>query len=172
MLPGVVFSQRKERVSRSSKPSRDSVFMAHPPQRATWMSAVVPGLGQAYNKKWWKIPIVYVSLGGCSYMVYSNQKQFARYKSAILARKDGQPDEFAGVLNEQALINEMDSYRKSRDLFIGAIILLYAVQIVDANVDAYLFTFNIDDNLTLRLAPVCSPLPEQACVGLSCSLKF
>jgi hypothetical protein len=147
----------------------------HSPKKATIYSAVLPGLGQAYNKKYWKIPVAYVGIGAFSYMAYNNQVEFNRYRNAYLIREAGGEDEFYNyITSSQGLINSMDKYRKQRDLcFIGAVVI-YAIQIVDANVDANLFDFDISDDLSMRLYPVSfnQAYSKTPVFGVSCAVKF
>ena len=125
----------------------------HSPKKAAIYSAILPSSGQFYNKKYWKMPIVIVGMGTPIYFAIDNQKEFNRYKNAYKLRLEGKEDEFFGKYNEQALINEMDRWRSYRDYCIIGAALVYILQIVDANVDAHLFDFDIDDNLTLKMMP-------------------
>lgn len=125
----------------------------HSPRRATIYSAVLPGLGQAYNKKWWKIPIIYAGICAGTYFAIDFHKEFIRFKNAYLQRIDGQTDEFNGILNETALNNEMDRWIRNRDLCIAGIALFYFLNIIDASVDAYLMDFDVSDNLSIHIRP-------------------
>lgn len=133
--------------------TKEEFEFLHSPRKASIYSAVLPGLGQAYNQKYWKIPIVYVGLGAFSYLAIDNHNEFNRFKNAYMQRADGEQDEFYGILNEQALINEMDRWRKFRDYNIIGIVAIYVLQIVDANVDAHLYNFDVSDDLSFRFAP-------------------
>ncbi|MDD2635162.1 MAG: DUF5683 domain-containing protein [Bacteroidales bacterium] len=150
----------------------------HSPRKATIYSAVLPGLGQFYNKKYWKIPIVYAGMGTFTYIAIQNQQEFSRYKTALLQRLDGQEDEFtingSQIYNDQAILNYMDNYRKNRDLCIIGTALFYAIQIVDANVDANLFDFDITDDLSLRILPqpVNNLYTQTTIPGIGCTIKF
>lgn len=146
----------------------------HSPRKATIYSAVLPGLGQFYNKKYWKIPIVYVGMGSFTYLAMQNQQEFNRYRTAMLLREDEQEDEFADIYNDQALLNFMDNYRKNRDLCIIGTVVFYAIQIVDANVDANLFDFDISDDLSLRIIPqpVNNQFTRTPIPGIACTIKF
>ncbi len=128
-------------------------YFTHSPRKASIYSAIVPGWGQAYNKKYWKIPVIYAGIGSFTYIALDNHKEFNRFKNAYLLRADGGQDEFFGILNEQALINEMDRWRKFRDYCIIGAVVVYVLQIVDANVDANLYNFDVSDDLSLRFAP-------------------
>lgn len=157
-----------------SQNAENTVEPLHSPRKATIYSAVLPGLGQAYNKKYWKIPIAYVGIGSFSYLAYANQVEFMRYKNAYLLRQDKQIDEFYGIKNDQALINNMDLHRKQRDLCIIGAAVFYAIQIVDANVDANLFDFDIDDDLSIRITPTSfnQVYARTPVLGINCTLKF
>lgn len=157
-------------------PQTDSLNVTniHSPKKATIYSAVLPGLGQAYNKKYWKIPIVYAGIGTLSYFIVDNQKEFNRFKNAYKIRMDNGQDEFYEILNEQGLINEMDRWRRYRDFCIIGTALVYILQIVDANVDAHLYDFDVGDNLTLRVFPkqFDNNFSRFPMLGVGCSLKF
>lgn len=131
----------------------DTVEFEHSPRKASIYSTVLPGLGQAYNEKYWKIPIIYAGIGVSTYLAIDNNNEFNRFRDAYIQRADGEQDEFAGILNEQALINEMDRWRKMRDYSIIGIAVIYILQIVDANVDANLYNFDVSDDLSLRFEP-------------------
>ncbi len=151
----------------------------HSPRKATIYSAVLPGAGQFYNKKYWKIPIAYIGIGAFSYFTIKNQKEFNRYKTAVLLRQDGKIDEFTDangnqIYNETALINYMDKYRKNRDLNIIGAFVVYAIQIVDANVDANLFDFDVSDQLSIKIIPnsINNYCVKEPATGISCFINF
>lgn len=151
----------------------------HSPKKASIYSAVVPGLGQFYNKKYWKIPIAYAGIGSFTYLAIKNQKEFNRFKTALLLRNDGEIDEFIDangneIYNETALINNMDKFRKNRDLCIIGVAVFYAIQIVDANVDANLFDFDIGDDLSLKILPQTNynSFSRKPVTGIYCTLNF
>ena len=137
------------------------------PSRAAFYSAVLPGLGQAYNKKYWKIPIVYGAIGTGLYAYIFNIDQYNRYRDAYKRRLVGfTDDEFydidnSGVIagspdvSDEALRDAQKFYQRNKDLSLLITIGLYALNIIDANVDAHLKQYNIDDDLTVR--PVLQP---------------
>lgn len=144
----------------------------HSPRTATLL-ALVPSAGQAYNRKYWKMPIVYATIGGCVYLAINQQQAFNRYKNAYLQREEGLSDEFYGRLSKEALLNNMDSKRTTRDYALAGALLFYALQIVDANVDAHLFYFDVGDNLTARLTPqTFTNYNYMPAIGLSCTINF
>jgi len=146
-------------------------------RKATVMSAIIPGLGQVYNRKWWKAPIIYAGLGGFGYLLYYNQGQYAYYAKNLKYENDDDPS----TINEtnyssDQLLSEKTRYRKYRDMgFIGCAII-YALNIVDANVDAHLKTFDVSDDLSLRIRPYtnvyCTNNSFGIQNGLSLSLNF
>lgn len=128
----------------------------HSPTLATLLSTAVPGAGQVYNKKYWKVPVIYAGIGTSLYFAFSNQKEFKRYKDAYLLRLDEDEttiDEFDGILTDENLTTNMDAFRRNRDFSYIIAGLFYVMNIVDATVDAHLFTFPVNDNLTLNLEP-------------------
>lgn len=128
----------------------------HSPAKATILSAVLPGAGQFYNKKYWKIPILYAGFAAIIYSVDFNQDRYIIYKNALQTRTDGDEttlDEFEGVYSEENLRTLKDFYRRNRDLsyIIGGIV--YVLNILDAHVDAHLYYFDVSDDLSLKISP-------------------
>ncbi|MEM9685794.1 MAG: DUF5683 domain-containing protein [Bacteroidota bacterium] len=132
------------------------------PSRAAFYSALLPGLGQAYNKKYWKIPIVYAAIGTGVYFYISNTNFYNQYRDAYKSRLAGfTTDEFydidgSGVIpgnpdiSDSALQDAQEFYQRNRDLSLLITVGLYALNIIDANVDAHLRQYNIDEDLTIR----------------------
>ena len=137
--------------------------------------ALVPGLGQIYNRKYWKLPIVYGGLMGCMYAVTWNNKNYKDYSTAY---KDIMYDAAEDAINnsnfKDQLKRQKDYFRRYRDLSIIITVGVYALSIVDAYVDAQLFDFDISPDLSLHLEPVVSPKTSVTprTYGLNCSLKF
>lgn len=126
------------------------------PNKAALFSAIIPGLGQAYNKKYWKMPIVYAAIGTSLYFGISNQKSFNKFKDAFTIRLDGDAttiDEFDGLLTDSGLESNIDFHQRNRDLAFIVAGLFYVLNIVDAAVDAHLFNFPKNDNLSFNLQP-------------------
>ena len=146
-------------------------------RKATIMSAIIPGLGQAYNRKWWKVPIVYAGLGGFGYLFYTNQKEFAFYGKNLKAENDGD----ASTLNEtnyssDQLLTLKNDFRKYRDLGVIGVTIIYLINIIDANVDAHLKTFDVSDDLSLQIKPYnnlyCFNNSVGIQTGVSLNFKF
>lgn len=148
--------------------------MRHRPGRAALYSAVLPGAGQIYNRKYWKAPIVWGGLAACVYYIDRNNKQFVRYKNDYLAIIDGDPsttDEFNGRYSADALRNVADTYHKWRDLSYIILTGVYILNIVDATVDGYFVRFDVSNDLALDLRPSLS-LAAQGGIGFSLALHL
>ena len=129
----------------------------HSPAKATILSAILPGAGQFYNKKYWKIPILYAGFAAIIYSVDFNQDRYIIYKNALQTRTDGDEttlDEFEGIYSEENLRTLKDFYRRNRDLsyIIGGIV--YVLNILDSHVDAHLYYFDVSDDLSMKVSPV------------------
>ena len=125
------------------------------PAKAAFYSAVLPGMGQAYNKKYWKIPLVYAALGTGVYFYVWNNDNYTKYQEAYKFRINGKPDDYDGLngnpfLSEDTLISAQESYKSDRDLSLLITIGLYVLQIVEASVNAHLLQHNVDDNLSFK----------------------
>lgn len=128
----------------------------HSPFKATIMSAALPGLGQVYNGKWWKVPIIYGGFGGLIYSSVFNDIKMREYKDAYLIRIDDDPnttDQFEGRYSDANLRELVDFYQRNRDLSLIFTGVLYALNIIDASVDAHLKDFDVSDDLTMKVRP-------------------
>ncbi len=144
------------------------------PSKAAFYSAVFPGAGQAFNKKYWKIPIVYMAIGTSIYSYDFNQKKYWNYRNAYKSRKAGyNNDEFQNlILEDNRLLDGADFHKKNRDLSMVFIISFYILNILDANIDAHLKQYNIDENLTLLPYYDKETNINSESVGLSLNLFF
>jgi hypothetical protein len=147
------------------------------PARAAFYSAVLPGLGQAYNKKYWKIPIVYAAIGTGVYFVVDNQQEYLRYQEAYKLRISGRPDEFDGTgdnpnISEDGLIRAQEVLKRNRDLAIFITIGLYALNIIEANVDAHLDDRAFSRNLSVRPTLELDPIGNQTVAGINLKFDF
>lgn len=140
------------------------------PSRAAFYSAVVPGLGQFYNKKYWKIPLVYGGIAASLYFYIDNNNDYNRFRDAYKRRLAGyDDDEFQGITTE-TLIRAQTTARRNKDTSLAVAIGVYLVNIIDANVDAHLRQFNVSDDLTIK--PNVEYNPIQATNNYSLSLTF
>jgi hypothetical protein len=135
--------------------SFDSIPL-HSPVKASVMSAVLPGLGQAYNKKYWKIPIIYAAMATTVYLSVDLNSRFKNYKQAYIYRTDNDPntiDPYELIYNDQTMVQLVDYYKRNRDFMYILTGLVYALNIIDASVDAHLFYFDVSDDLSLKITP-------------------
>ena len=146
------------------------------PAKAAFYSAILPGLGQAYNKKYWKIPIVYGALGTGIYFYIDNNNNYERARTAFKLMKAGKPHEFDGttgvMLNEEALVRAQKRYKKDRDLSLLVTVGLYVLQILEASTNAHLLQHNVDDNLSISPKLIKDSFSEKSIVGASINFKF
>ena len=148
------------------------------PSKAAFYSAVVPGLGQAYNKKYWKIPIVYAGIGTGIYFWIQQDQEYDRFRNAFKRRLAGfTDDEFYGdgdtpLVSNDRLIDAQRQAQKNKDISLIVAVAFYLVNIVDANVDAHLRQYNISDDLSLTPNLQIDPVSVQASYGLSLRYNF
>ena len=149
----------------------------HSPSKAAMLSSVFPGLGQVYNKKYWKLPIVYGAIGAAVYAITFNQDQFKIYEGAFYSQTDDDltNDQFDGTYDQRQLIELMNYYRQQRDLSIILGALAYGLNILDAYVDAHLMYYDVSDDLSLRWEPALinnqANMPSAIGVGITLSFK-
>jgi len=159
----------------------------HSPRKATIYSAVLPGLGQIYNRKYWKIPIVYGGFATLGYFINFNNGEYVKFRQAysdiidsdpntvsyvkLIGNKDMLKDENKGQLTER-LRSAKDYWRRNRDLVVIGTAVFYALNIIDASVDAHFFNFDISDDLTINWAPGPIICRENKLIGLQCRITF
>ena len=153
---------------------RDTL-QTHSASKAVLYSAILPGAGQAYNKKYWKIPIIYAGIGALIYAIDFNQKNYSTFKSAYIARTDNDSsttDNYPRYTSGN-LRTLFEFYRRDRDLCYILVSSLYILNILDAYVDAELFYFDVSDKLTLHSSPfILNSLGGDKIGGLSLRLVF
>ncbi len=149
--------------------------MKYNPTRAGLYSAVLPGLGQYYNKKYWKIPIVWGALGTGVGITLWNQKQYNRYRDAFIAELNGQQHEFSDIpgVTKEVLGRTQDRVKRQRDYAIAVTSLVYILNIVDAVVDAHLYEGRKDPDLALTPTVIFDEFGKYSSnAGLRVSYKF
>lgn len=162
--------QNRKNTSRALDPLR--------PAKAAFYSAVLPGLGQAYNKKYWKIPIVYGAIGTGLYFYLDNNKLYKQYRNAYKRRLAGfTDDEFYGpgdtpFLSDEALIRAQRTLKRNKELSMLVTVGLYVLNIIEANVDAHLLQYNLDENLALKPFIDFNNPNYTTQIGLSLNIKF
>jgi len=179
--------------NRVKKPKRDWNTWRPNPKRALWLALVLPGAGQIYNRKYWKLPIIYGGFMGCIYALTWNNMMYKDYSQAYLDIMDNDPGTASynkflhlGVeINDQNMErykslfkSRKDKYRRWRDLSFFVMLGVYAISVIDAYVDAELSEFDISKDLSLKVSPAVipnysggNPLQAQS-LGVNCSLNF
>ena len=174
MLLKPVMNYGQEMPLKSTEPPK-----THSVGKAAIYSAVLPGLGQAYNKKYWKIPIIYAGFGVLGYFVVMNNNEYKEFKEAYIyvANGDTVPTEnpYVTKYSQQQLKDAMDYYRRNRDLSIIIGALWYTLNILEAYVDAHFYDYEISDDLTMSIRPTTNyyfASPAGPAPGIKVSLKF
>lgn len=179
--------------------AQDSAFIAeanevptkveHSPKKATLYSTFLPGLGQAYNKKYWKIPLIYAGFGTIGYFIHWNNDNYKIMRQAYSDLTDGNDETRSYEDLEAAQYYDLDNptdfnnfktgldkqrsyYRRNRDLLIISIIGFYGLNIIDASVDAHLYDFDISEDLTFNWQPTMQYQNFQYVYGVSCTFTF
>jgi hypothetical protein len=148
-------------------------YDANAPAKAAFFSAILPGLGQAYNKSYWKIPLVYAGLGTTLFFYFDNNSKYNDYRDAYKRRLAGyEDDQFFGFLTDENLIQGQKQFREFRDISLLLSIGMYILNIIDANVEAHLNQFSITEDLTLRPSHIQNFSNGQNSFGVSLSLKI
>jgi hypothetical protein len=143
------------------------------PSKAAFFSAVLPGLGQAYNKKYWKIPIAYGGMAIGYYFYNQNNKSYKEFRNIYKRRLEGYTDDkYFGIYSDNVLINAQRTYQRNRDISLVVILGVYVLNIIDANVDAHLLQFNVSDNLSVRPDIYQNEIDNKHNVGIALNFKF
>ncbi|CAA9201553.1 DUF5683 domain-containing protein [Flavobacterium bizetiae] len=142
------------------------------PAKAAFYSAILPGLGQAYNKKYWKIPLVYGAIGTSLYFYIDNNNKYRDYRNAYKRRLEGYNDDKYQFLDESRLVAGQKFYQRNRDLSALFVVAFYALNIIDANVDAALIQFNVSERLSMRPEVYPNDITFRPNVGLTFNYHF
>jgi hypothetical protein len=165
--------------------------VVHSPRKATIYSAILPGLGQAYNKKYWKIPLIYIGFGTIGYFVHWNNDKYQLFKTGYQHLTDGDPEtqdylkieavrrnnynlDDPNQLNNlrTGLVRQQDYFRRNRDLLFISILGFYGLNIIDASVDAHLFDFDISDDLTMNWSPLMVNMDNSIVYSINIRFNF
>lgn len=159
----------------------------HSPRRATIYSAVLPGLGQIYNRKYWKVPLVYGGFATLGYFINFNNEQYTTYRQAYSDIIDNDPNTTSYMklnVNQSLLLPERisnfteqlrgakDTWRRNRDLVVIGTVVFYALNVIDASVDANFFNFDISDELTINWVPAPVMCMDKKMIGIQCRFTF
>lgn len=177
-----LFMKQSQRINQKI----DTFFNKPNPKTATYLS-LFPGLGQIYNKKYWKLPIVYAGFGVIGYFAFDNRNYYLQFKEAYTCKineGDDCENPLAQNYTAQNLQTIRDGYRRNMELSFIVMGLWYVLQMLDATVDAHLYYWEIDETTTLQVQPNIQPaswmaqpsfsnaLPSPAFNGITVSLKF
>ena len=175
LLTGCIHAQQQDTAAvRQSKEVKKAIYGSA--RKAAIMSACLPGLGQVYNGKraFWKVPLIYAALGGIGYWGINNHIRYKYYSNNLAAiyDNDASTTNTSGYSSDQ-LETEKKYYKKYRDIAIMVGALVYIINIIDANVEAHLKTFDISDDLSLQLKPYGNlDYNNNLQTGLSLKLRF
>lgn len=142
------------------------------PAKAAFYSAIVPGLGQVYNKRYWKVPLVYGAIGTSMYFYSDSNTKYKRYRDAYKRRLAGYQDDQYQYLDDDRLIAGQRFYKRNREYSTLFVVVFYVLQIVEANIDAHLKQFNVSDDLSLAPDVYQNDINSKPVVGLTFSFKF
>lgn len=182
-------------IAPDSIPLADTTVMLRPlfmpdPMKAIWYALVCPGLGQIYNRSYWKVPILYGGIVTLSYLIIWNGRMYNDYRNAYHDIMDNDPNtnSFETIFynmqgadlnwKQSTLERKKDYYRRNRDLSAFGVVLLYAVSVIDAFVDAQLYNFSVSEDLSLRVEPVinnffyANEATKTPSFGFRCLVKF
>ncbi len=170
LAPAVIIEQFKsQQLTDSISPKTVLVFN---PRKATIRSAIIPGWGQLYNKKYWKLPLVYGALGATAGIYFYNLKTYKILKQAYTYASDTDPsndvliDPQFSNLSANAIKSYRNSFRQNIDYSVLFFLLFWGLNVVDATVDAHLKAFDVNDNLSLEFKPGYSPLANTSGISL------
>ena len=141
------------------------------PKKAALYSTIIPGAGQIYTKKYWKVPLIYAGLITSTYYIKESHKLYGTYKQAYINRLDGQrTDEFIGIYTDANLVTLTEYYRRNTEISALLFTLTYVLNIVDASVNAHLFRYNVNEDVSMIIQPVY--FSKENINGLSLSIKL
>lgn len=165
-------------VVKDKKINSNNIYNPLSPSKAAFYSAVFPGGGQAYNKKYWKVPLAWAAVGIPTYFYLNNNSEYKRYREAYKLRKTGLVDEFTledgtELISLTGLERAQKTLRGNRDLSLLVVIIGYVLQIVEASVNAHLLQFDASDNITVNPTIMSNPIKIEApSVGFSFKYSF
>jgi len=150
----------------------------HSPKKASWL-ALIPGAGQIYNKKYWKLPIVYGGMGTTSYLIYYYGNLTSIYRKEYVARVNGNTEDLSTdpeimEMTDDGVSLTRNVYRRNMEISVAACAIVYILSIVDASVDAHLFYYDVSDNLSLGVMPKIdfNPVTKVATPSVALVFKF
>jgi len=149
-----ILGYQKSAIAQSKDSTTTDSLRKHSTKVATWCSVLVPGLGQVYNKRYWKIPMIYTGFGVFLYLSNFNNQRYQNYSNRNAAYgKPGPYFPYDEKLSKEQLQNYKKKFKRDRDFNYIMIGLVYVMNILDATVDAYLYTYDVKEELSFRILP-------------------
>lgn len=152
----------------------DTVIHHHSPQKAVLYSLICPGLGQVYNKKYWKIPFIYGAGGAFLYYISYNQTKYKKFRNALFENPSSSPDDVFVIdgypYRYSSLPTGRDYFRRYRDLSVAGLAAIYLLNVIDAMVDATFFEYDISDDLSMKVEPAV--IQNMGTMGITASVGF
>jgi hypothetical protein len=168
-----LYSQNEPTISGEQIPIQNNPLKYHSPHKATIYSALIPGLGQIYNEKYWKLPVIYGLTGIFIYSFDYNNNQYNKYTNAYIDFKSGKINFFEGYTSADVLDKIRDNFKRNRDLNVISLAAIYLLNVIDATVDAHLFDYDISEDLSLNVQPsLLSSYNNQSTIGISLKINF
>lgn len=171
----VEVDKRLERAKRELQLWREELFGLHSPNKAALYSAALPGLGQIYNGKYWKVPLLGMGAVVTGYFINFNNRRYLLFRRSYFAEIDDDPETINLVprFNADGLQRNLEYFRRNRDMLFITGGIIYLLNIVDAHVDAHLFYFDVSDDVAMRTRPDVKILPSGTpAVGISVVFNF
>ena len=177
------FSSFSQETTTDTLPARKTAEV-HSPRKATIYSAALPGLGQIYNRKYWKVPLVYGGFATLGYFINFNHGEYTTYRQAYsdIADNDPNTNSYLNLITNydgnrvtqytERLRSYKDYWRRNRDLLVISTVAFYALNIIDASVDAHFFKFDISDDLSMKWVPGPVMCTNDKTLGIHCSISF
>lgn len=167
------YSQNEPTLTGVKVPIENNPLQYHSPHKATIYSALIPGLGQIYNKKYWKLPVIYGLTGIFIYSFDYNNNQYNKYTNAYVDFKSGKINNFEGYTTSDVLDKIRDNFKRNRDLNVISLAAVYLLNVIDATVDAHLFDYDISEDLSLNVQPsLLNSYNNQSTIGISLKIKL
>ncbi|HMO34311.1 MAG TPA: DUF5683 domain-containing protein [Lacibacter sp.] len=170
-------AQQTDSLRQPTAPTADTANVSllrppHSPRKATIRSAILPGWGQVYNKKYWKVPIVYGALGTCVGFFFYNRTEYIAARDAYRYKVDNDPsndfliDPRFRPVDAEAIRRYRNDVRQNVDYSVLAFLVCWGLNVVDATVDGHLKSFEVGENLSMRIHPSYQPQTRQSSIGL------
>jgi hypothetical protein len=168
-----IFAQEKPKIILKDTLTSEAIDPLRP-AKASFFSAIVPGLGQVYNKKYWKVPLVYGAIGTSTYLYIDNQKNYHLYRDEYKSRLAGNANENSSLagLDDDRLIRIQKGFQRNRDLSALFMVGFYVLNIIDANIDAALSQFNVDDKLAFKPTVIKNDITLSNNFGFALNYSF